>query len=202
MHLTIRQTLVWVGTLLMACRVCASGAEPDLIIHHARVITVDPAFSIAQAMSVNDGRIVAVGTDEQVLATRRPGTQVIDLGGKTVLPGLIDSHVHPGTAAMTEFDHEIPDMQSVGDVLNYIRDRAKALGPGKWIEVQQVFITRLKEQRYPTKDELDRAAPQNPVVFSTGPDASLNTLALKLSGIDRNFKVSDGGPGFAERDST
>src|SRR5207302_6171359 len=64
----------------------------------------------------------------------------------------------------------------------------------------QVFITRLEEQRYPTRQELDDAAPRNPVLFSTGPDASLNTLAMKLSGIDKNFKVTDGGPGYAEMD--
>jgi predicted amidohydrolase YtcJ len=57
-------------------------------------------------------------------------TEVIDLGGKTVLPGLIDSHVHPGSACMTEFDHPIPDMESVEDVLAYVRSRAKALGEG------------------------------------------------------------------------
>jgi predicted amidohydrolase YtcJ len=67
--------------------------------------------------------------------------------------------------------------------------------------VQQVFITRLKEQRYPTRQELDEAAPRNPVLFSTGPDASLNTLAMKLSGIDRDFKVTDNGPGYAEKDA-
>src|SRR5205085_8789455 len=126
----------------------------------------------------------------------------LDLGGKTVLPGLIDSHVHPGTAAMTEFDHPVPQMESMADVLDYVRARAKALGEGKWIEVQQVFITRLDEQRYPTREELDRNAPNSPVVFSTGPDASLNSLALKLSGIDKDFKVTDGGPGYAEKDAT
>jgi len=68
--------------------------------------------------------------------------------------------------------------------------------------LSQVFITRLKEQRYPTRAELDEAAPRNPVVFRTGPDASLNSLALKLSGIDRNFEITDGKPGRIEKDST
>ena len=61
-----------------------------------------------------------------------------------------------------------------------------------------MFITRLKEQRYPTRDELDQAAPENPVLFATGPDASLNSLALKLSGIDKDFRVD--GPGKVEKD--
>jgi predicted amidohydrolase YtcJ len=67
------------------------------------------------------------------------------------------------------------------------------------VVVRQVFITRLKEQRYPTRDELDRVAPRNPVLFATGPDASVNSLALKLSGIDKNFKVE--GPGKVEKDA-
>ena len=172
---------------------------PDLIAYHGKIVTVDAKFTVAEAVAVKDGKIVAVGSDEAVVATKGAATTLIDLDGRTVLPGLIDSHVHPG-AAMTEFDHEIPEMESIADVLAYVRTRAAAVGEGKWVEVSQVFITRLKEQRYPTRAELDEAAPKNPVVFSTGPDASLNTLAMKLSGIDKGFKVDDGGPGFAETD--
>lgn len=175
-------------------------ADADLILHNGKVVTVDAKFTIGQAVAVKDGRVLRVGTDADVLKTKGQRTQVIDLGGKTVLPGLIDSHVHPSSACMTEFDHPLPDMESVADVLAYIRSRAKALGEGEWIAVQQVFITRLEERRYPTKEELDRAAPKNPVIFSTGPDASLNSLALKLSGIDKDFKVTDGGAGYAEKD--
>src|SRR2546426_6118620 len=62
------------------------------------------------------------------------------------------------------------------------------------------FIARLRDQRSPTRGDLGRAAPRHPVIFSTGPDASLNSLALKLSGIDKDFKVIDGGAGFVEKD--
>ena len=178
----------------------AQDKPADLIFEHAKIITVDPQFSIVSSMAVRDGRIVAVGSEDQIRPLKGAGTTILDLGGKTVLPGLIDSHVHPA-AAMTEFAHAVPEMESIDDVLSYISDRARTLGEGKWIEVQQVFITRLKEQRYPTRAELDQCAPKNPVVFSTGPDASLNTLALQLSGIDKNFKVKDDGPGYAEKDA-
>ncbi len=103
-------------------------------------------------------------------------------------PGLIDSHVHPSDASMIEFDHAIPEMETIQDVLDYIKGRAAVLKEGEWIHVRQVFITRLREQRYPTRDELDRVAPKHPVMFATGPDASLNSLALKLSGMDKNFQ--------------
>jgi hypothetical protein len=83
---------------------------------------------------------------------------------------------------------------------NVSKRRAAILEDGQWIVVEQVFITRLAEQRYPTKEELDRVAPKNPVVFRTGPDASLNSLALKLSDVDKDFQVTDGGPGHIEKD--
>jgi hypothetical protein len=161
---------------------------------------VDKTFSIHQALAVRGDRILKVGTNEDVLKTKGPRTQLVDLQGKVVLPGLIDSHVHPTGAALTEFDHPIPDFEGIPDVLDYIRARAKVLAEGEWIVVRQVFITRLREQRYPTRQELDAAAPKHPVLYSTGPDASLNSLALALSKIDRDFKVTDGGAGHAEKD--
>src|SRR6185503_2579063 len=72
---------------------------------------------------------------------------------------------------------------------------------GQWLQLQQVFITRLREQRYPTRAELDKVAPRHPAIFRTGPDASLNTLALQRAGIDRNFQIPDGVPGRVERDA-
>ena len=174
-------------------------ADADLILHHGKIVTADARFSVHQAIAVTSDRITAVGDNDSVLQLKGPMTAMVDLQGKMVLPGLIDSHVHP-EAAMTEFDHPVPEMETIRDVLDYIGERADALKDGEWIEVRQVFITRLREQRYPTRAELDRAAPRHPVIFSTGPDASLNSLALKLSGIDKDFKVTDGGAGFVEKD--
>src|SRR6266571_3138995 len=174
--------------------------QADLILHRGKIVTVDAKFSIAEAVAVKSGRIVKVGSDREILQLKGPNTQAVDLGGKTVLPGLMDSHVHPADACLTEFDHPIPEMETIQDVLDYIQRRAAVVKEGEWIQLRQVFITRLREQRYPTKDELDRVAPKHPVVFSTGPDASLNSLALKLSGMYRDFKVTDGGPGYIEKD--
>jgi predicted amidohydrolase YtcJ len=101
---------------------------------------------------------------------------------------------------MIEFDHAIPEMETIQNVLDYVKGRAAVLREGTWIQIRQVFITRLREQRYPTRAELDSIAPRHPVMFATGPDASLNSLALKLSGMDRNFEVTDGGPGHIEKD--
>lgn len=183
-------TIIWPSLLAQ---------DADLIVHSGKILTVDSNNSVVEAIAVRDGRIIALGNDEEVLQLRGTNSRVIDLEGKTVVPGLIDSHTHPSGASMTEFDHPIPDMRSVGDVLSYIRGRANTLNDGDWIRVRQVFITRLEEQRYPTRQELDEAAPNNPVVFSTGPDAALNSLALEAFGIDKDYH--DDGVGRIERDS-
>ena len=192
-------SLVWASCFLLAASDLIA-QSPELILHHGKIVTVDARFSIAEAVAIRDGRIVKVGSNRDVLALKTAGTRVVDLGGKPVLPGLIDSHVHPSDASMIEFDHAIPEMETIQDVLDYIRGRTAVLKEGEWIQVRQVFITRLREQRYPTRDELDRVAPKHPVIFATGPDASLNSLALKLSGMDKNFRITDGGPGHIEKD--
>ena len=175
-------------------------AGPSLILHHGKVVTVDEKFSIHQAVAISEGKITAIGDDASILALKDDRTEVIDLQGKVLMPGLMDSHVHPG-AALTEYDHEIPVMETIQDVLDYIASRTKVVPEGSWISVRQVFITRLKEQRYPTRAELDAVAPKHPVNFSTGPDAMLNSLALQLCGITREFKITDGGPGKVELDA-
>ncbi|MHC4744148.1 MAG: amidohydrolase [Planctomycetota bacterium] len=185
-------------TIFLCARLNA--AEANLIVHNGKIVTVDSEFSIRQAMAVAGNRIIALGRDEEILRLKADKTKIIDLKGRTVLPGLIDSHVHPCSASMTEFDHPIGDMDSIADVLDYFAARAEELEDAEWIVLQQVFITRLREQRYPTREELDCAAPKNPAVFRTGPDASLNTLALKLCGIDKDFEITDGGSGHIEKD--
>ncbi len=194
------------ATLLAAAVTASAAAQvpalvPDLILHNAKIVTLDERFSIAQALAIRGDRIVAVGRDEDILGLSGPDTQRLDLDGKTVLPGLIDSHTHPLGAAMYEFDHAVPDMETIADVLDYFRQRAEVVPEGGWIRLQQVFITRLREQRYPTRAELDDVAPNHAAYFRTGPDASLNSLALELSGIDRDFRIPQGSLGRIERDS-
>ena len=176
-------------------------ADPaDLIVHHAKVVTVDPQFRIVEAIAVRGERIVAVGEDKEILKLAGPKTKVFDLEGRTVLPGLMDSHTHPTGAAMYEFDHPVPEMETIADVLKYIEQRAKLADEGDWITISQVFVTRLRDQRFPNRTELDQVAPKNPVLFATGPDGAVNSLALTLSGIDKDFKITDGQPGYLERD--
>jgi predicted amidohydrolase YtcJ len=187
---------------LFFCGVGALLAQPaDVILHNGKIVTVDQQFRIADSMAIRGDRIVAAGSRTEIARLGGPGTRQIDLQGKTVLPGLIDSHVHAAESALYEFDHPVPDMETIADVLRYIRSRAAIAKPGDWIVLTQVFITRLRDQRFPTRTELDAAAPHNPVYFGTGPDAAVNSMALKLSGIDKNYKITDGKPGRIERDA-
>src|SRR5258706_3373579 len=116
--------LWWLTVPMLALSVGAAGT-PNLILHHGRVVTVDKQFSIQQAIAIEGNQIVQVGANEAVLKLEGKQTRVIDLQGRMALPGLIDSHTHPLSAAMTEFDHEIPDMGSIEDVRNYFRQRAQ-----------------------------------------------------------------------------
>ncbi len=173
---------------------------PRVIFHGGRVVTVDDKFNIVDAIAIRGDRIMATGTDHDVLKLAGPKTQLVPLNGRMVLPGLIDSHVHATGAAVYEFDHRIPELQTIDDVLKYIQQRTQVVKEGEWIVLNQVFITRLRDQRFPTRYELDQVAPKHPVYFRTGPDAALNSLALKLSGIDKDFKITDGQPGRIETD--
>ena len=131
-------------------------AQPaDLILRNGKVVLVDKNFRVVEAMAVRDGRVQAVGLSADIVKLGNRKTRVIDLQGRMVLPGLIDSHVHATGASMTEAQHEIPPMENIADVQAYIRTRAKVVPKGEWIRLSQVFITRLKEQRYPSRAELD-----------------------------------------------
>ncbi len=99
------------------------------------------------------------------LMSAKAAVSVVDLKGGVLLPGLMDSHAHPVGAALTESDHVIPDIEAIPDLLRYIASRAKVFPEGSLISVEQIFITRLREQRYPTRAELDGVAPRHPVVF-------------------------------------
>jgi predicted amidohydrolase YtcJ len=189
-------------TIILVLFSWAVYAQPaDLILHHGKIVTVDAQFRVVDSIAIRGDRIIATGTREEVVSAAGPNTRQIDLQGKTVLPGLMDSHSHALDAAMYEFDHPVPDMETIADVLRYLKSRAALAKPGEWIVLTQVFITRLRDQRFPTRAELDEAAPHNPVYFGTGPDASVNSVALKVSGIDKNFQITDGKPGRIERDA-
>jgi len=192
----LQSKLAWL-TLLMglgagARNVNAEGPA-DLIVHNAKVVTVDPQFRIAQAVAVRKGRIHAVGDDAAILKLGGPNTRVIDARGHTLLPGLYDSHVHPLGAATSELIRPVPLLRSLKDVFAHIRERARTTPEGEWIVLYYAFPTRLDEARFPTRAELDEAAPKHPVLYHAGPAGIVNSLALKVSGITKDTPNPPGG---------
>ena len=172
-------------TLLFAPLIRA--ADPaDLIVHNAKIVTVDAKFTTAEAIAIHKGRIVAVGKNPDVLAFKGPQTKVIDAGGKTVLPGLYDSHVHPMGAAISEANAPLPLLQSLPEVFQFLREKVKSTPKGEWIVIRYAFPTRLKEARFPTKAELDEVAPDHPVLYHAGPAGVVNSMGLKISGVTRD----------------
>jgi predicted amidohydrolase YtcJ len=175
------------SSLFSVTLLLVSANEPaDLIVHNAKVVTVDAKFTVAPAIAVKNGEILAVGDDETILKRKGPKTLVIDAAGQMVLPGLYDSHVHPVGAALSELKAPLPVLKSLKDVFAYIRKQAETTPAGDWIVVRYAFPTRLDESRFPTKAELDEAAPKHPVLYHAGPAGICNSMALKVSGITRD----------------
>lgn len=170
----------------------ARAADADLILHNGKIVTVDAKFSIAQALAVKAGRIVAVGPNAAVLKERGPSTRVVDLGGRSVLPGLVDSHVHALGAGLSEFRRPLPKLDSFAAVQRYLIEQAKTTPKGQWIVVPRTFPTRLKEMRMPERDVLD-VVKDHPVLFDASYVVIANSHALRISGIDRNTPNPPGG---------
>ncbi len=180
--------------LVVAAGGVAVAQAADHIFHNGVVVTVDGDFSVAEALAVKDGLVLATGSSEQMLALRNAGTRVTDLDGRTVLPGLIDTHQHTLSAAVSEADHSIPVIRDMAELADYIKARSQVLPAGEWIWVRNVFPTRLREQRLPTRAELDAAAPDHPVIFAPfviSPLASLNSAGMAALGIDRAFAAEN-----------
>ncbi len=183
-------------------RLASAPPTAEMIFHNGRIVTMDADFSTVSALAVRDGRVLAIGTDAEIMALAGNDTRQIDLAGKMMLPGLIDSHMHPNQAAISEADHAIPDMASIADVLAYVEARAKVVPEGEWIWVRTVHPGRLKERRYPTRAELDAAAPKHPVGYAPWiyfPKASFNSAALAAMEIDQD--VAQSAPAHIERDA-
>jgi len=185
----MKKTPINLLVLLAAASCAGPGPAPepaDLVIHHAKVITVDAQFSIAEAIAVKGGRIVALGNDGEIFRWVGPSTRVIDAEGFPVLPGLYDSHVHIVGAATSELTEPIPELATLDDAFAFIRKRAAEIPAGQWIVLRYAFATRLKEARFPTKAELDAAAPNHPVRYNMGPADLVNSKGLQASGITKD----------------
>lgn len=169
---------------------------PELVVIGARIRTMDPAQPFAEALAVAGGRLVAVGRAGDVEALVGPGTRIVRLGGKTIWPGLIDSHLHGLAGARRDlFDIHTEPNEKLGPMLEAVAQRAAQLPVGKWITGGEWFSFNRPEMGNRPADLLDRIAPDHPVALN---DVShhnlwLNSAALAAAGIDRTTPEVPGG---------
>jgi len=172
----------------------STAAPADLIIRDAHIVTVDPKFSIAGAAAVRDGKFIAVGSDAEVLKARGPNTRVIDLHGKTVLPGFNDTHVHLTAGEDLPVQVDLTHIRSIKDIQAKIAAKAKQSKPGDWIVgTRGWWEYQLAEGRLPTRADLDAAAPGNPVAIPGPHYVIVNSRALQLAGVTRATPDPQGG---------
>ena len=211
--LAVVATLAAIVALLAAASLPA--AEPaDRIVRGGPIVTVDPGRPAAEAVAITGGRIVAVGTEAEVLRHRGPQTEVTDLAGRTLVPGFIDGHSHFFTCGEVQVQALCASppagpCTTVADVIGQLEKLKKRrnLGPGKFVVGFGYDPELLAEQRAPTKRELDAAFPDNPVILVhvSGHGAMLNSKALAAYDVTATTPTPPGGvigrePGSNEPD--
>lgn len=183
----------------------ASSSHPhiDMVLHNAQVLTVDSSFNVAQALAIKNGRIVAVGSNDDVLSTVGGRTRRIDLGGRTVVPGFTDAHAHMDREGLRRAYPGLQDCRSISDVQQVVRGAAADRKTGEWVVLMPLGEPpfhcdpqqTLAEGRYPDRRDLDEAAPDNPVWIrsplgfwsGTPPFVHvLNSAGLQACGITRD----------------
>ena len=195
MRSSFGRAILLVLALVAAAAGPASAQAPDTVLVNGKIVTVDDRFTIAQALAIKGERILKVGTTAEVEALRGPQTRVIDLAGRTVIPGLIDNHAHWVRAA--EHDElRFDGVTSRQQALKMLADRVHSVPAGEWIVVlggwsEEQFTD---EPRGFSLEELDRIAPNNPVVLQAVYNHSyLNSVALIAAKIDAATPDPQGG---------
>jgi predicted amidohydrolase YtcJ len=188
----VRRAAACAACLLAACASQPPSAPPDIVLYNGKIVTVDASFSVAQAVAIRGDRFVAVGATEALRRTAGPDTRQIDLAGRTVIPGLMDGHLHNagGGAGVN-----LARVRSIDELLAAVEARANKTPPGElifsnsdWHEAQ------LQEKRLPHLQELDRVAPKNPVVLVRGGhEYIINSAAASRWNITRDTKSPAGG---------
>ena len=170
----------------------AHGQEPvDLLLHNGKVFTADALLSTYSAVAVRDGRIVALGWDE--LADRYRAARTIDLDGRLVLPGFIDTHIH--IRGNPERWVDLSGLESLSELKARVTRKAEQIGAGEWITGYGWSEDELAEQRRPFRWDLDDAAPANPVVLTRagGHSSVASSLALEEAGLTPESETPPGG---------
>jgi predicted amidohydrolase YtcJ len=195
------------SALAVCAALLASGAATaqtaDTVLFNGKILTVDQDFSVRQALAIGSGRVLATGTSAAMKKLAGTKTRLIDLGGRTVIPGLTDGHIHGIRAALT-FGTEVNwiGVPTLKEALEKIRQAAQTQKPGSWIVVAGGWTEeQFEEKRRPTVTEVTAAAPDNPVYIQHLYDwLLLNPKALAALNIREDADVTPGGK--LERDGS
>lgn len=188
--------LLGLSLFLPLLAAATQGPAADLILVNGNIVTVAPGNERAQALAVREGRIQALGSNEEIRTLAGPHTRVIDLHGRTATPGLIDTHAHIAQGGVDKlFSVPLSDVHDIAEVRRRIAARAARLKPGEWLLGAGWDEGKLSEHRYLLARDLDDVAPANPVwlAHTTGHYGVANSRALKLAGIAANTVAAPGG---------
>ena len=185
----------WLGGCIGAPGLWSRNLDADLILHGANIITIDPANPRAQAVAIAGDRILAVGSDDDVLNLATTRTRKVNLTGRTVLPGFIDAHTHVAYSGIRHLKQVDCDLRSIAEIQNAIRKRAAATPQGQWIVGFKYDDTKTTEGRRLTRADLDSAAPAHPVFIGHrgGHTGYVNSIALKVAGVADATRDPSGG---------
>ena len=173
--------------------------KADTAYINGKIITMDPEETIVKATAVKFGRFLKVGSDKEIQELIGQDTKVIDLDGKTVVPGLIDSHCHMmsvGAARKLNVDlSEEAGVHSISDLVERLKERAEKTPKGEWVLGYQEDDSKLAEKRHPTRWELDKASTEHPIIISTvgGHFSMANSKAFNLAGVTKETEDPVGG---------
>lgn len=179
--------------LLISFSSCNKGKNADLIIHHATIYTVDDNFSVAQAMAIKDGKIIAVGKNEDILKEYQSDS-VTDAGGKTIFPGFNDAHAHFAGYGASLQRVNLVDTESWDDVLTSCTEFAKTLPAGAWLTGRGWDQNDWTVKEFPDNTKLNELFPDRPVIITRidGHAAVANAKALELAGVKPGDKITGG----------
>ncbi|HET7534903.1 MAG TPA: amidohydrolase family protein, partial [Candidatus Didemnitutus sp.] len=184
-------------SVLLLCLLAATlAAEPvDLLLLHGNIYTGNPAQPRADAIAVRDGRIIFVGASSAAEQFRPEAKRVIDLAGKTLLPGLNDAHLHLAGIGFRELSFDLEGTTGVEDLKQKLAARIAKIGPKKWITGRGWIETHWSPAAFPTAKDLDEVSPDNPVALARadGHAVVVNSVALKLARVDRSTPAPSGG---------
>jgi predicted amidohydrolase YtcJ len=184
---------VVLATSLAAQRPAAAPAE--LIVTNARVYTVDDAHPLASAFAVRDGRIQFVGSEREALALRGPSTQMLDAGGKTIVPGIVDAHAHLLGLGNSLANIRLADTRSYDQIIERVVARLNGVPAGRWVLGRGWDQNKWGDTRFPTHEALSRISPNNPVVLERidGHAILANAAAMKAAGVTAATRDPAGG---------